>query len=505
MKYKNGELFLKTLALRGGGVTNTAQQHAALSTTPTLRWKLNTMLSINRTTYVFTANLVDYRRQRSRFYDSIMKLYIFPRAASSRRLRHWPDLQYIKLFSTDQQRLAFQHFTGLVHYPLITLVDYNECCFVPTHKLNGVSDDAADDSTNAAAIISSAVKYEDPTDTRRSNRKDDKVRELTFIVMPRYRTTLSRYLAECRRNKRTALADTVLFHEMLTVFYYISEAMHFLHDRNEPLVYMDLKPSNIVFDDVNKPILIDYGLVGTDLEFTEQRTTALVPNTNYVGTLVFCSIDAHAERWSIVGDYETLLFNLVYWLEGKVPWSLNNRLSVAQVLRMKRHTRSNKYQDLLTVLLPYFHSEIDQNRLLRLGTIVHAMQMVDHKYMTSKIGGGGGSSSSSRSSSTRKGGPVGCGGEQQSKILTPSKSTTPFLGGGDVVELMDTTHDRSDECRRIINDGAVVSNNFITNDDDDDDEDVAIDNKLRSERTNALKNLAAEFQQTLASISATRA
>lgn len=106
----------------------------------------------------------------------------------------------------------------------------------------------------------------------KSVRAQDRYREFSFVVMPRYRTTLSEYLNKYHKLGPGRAEYRNMLGELLVAFYSISEMLHFMHTQlKRSLVYIDLKPANVVFDDLQKPVLIDYGLVGTDLETTLAR------------------------------------------------------------------------------------------------------------------------------------------------------------------------------------------------------------------------------------------
>nr|CAI5837999.1 unnamed protein product [Callosobruchus analis] len=79
-----------------------------------------------------------------------------------------------------------------------------------------------------------------------------------------------------------------------------------------------IKKTNVEYNHV---FLLDYGLAtkyiltnGEHKEFCTDERRA------HVGTMLFCSRDAHKGVLSRRSDLETLAYNMVYWLTGTLPW-----------------------------------------------------------------------------------------------------------------------------------------------------------------------------------------
>lgn len=368
------------------------------------RWILHRMLSDNSNTFVYLTRLHVPRQptttaslQSPLNCDAVLKFYIGDNLGPS----HWYDLAFLRQLSTREKAEQYRELTALTHYPVISLIDYNYNCFVPNNldlrtqaKISFPEAEAnatykAAERTTVSRLgsdISSATAAKKRLwywDCRNQTR-------LCFYVMPRYQKTL-RDVLEVHKGQRQRRLLVGAMRELVNVFYYMAELMRFMHTathHSKAIVYLDLKPENIVFDSIRKPMLIDYGLAGYDLDFVGNRreltrnvhNNTVGDSTDYLGTLKFCSLAAHEKRWSIAGDYETLLYNVVHWFSpGKsLPWS---NKSIQETAKLKRNCVNNKFRCILQSIANQPELAHVSQGIYTLGKIVYDMHACDNRFM----------------------------------------------------------------------------------------------------------------------------
>ena len=112
------------------------------------------------------------------------------------------------------------------------------------------------------------------------------------------------------------------------------EAMH-----EKGIIHRDLKPNNLAWGnynssynniqnnnydklDINTIYLIDFGLSCTYWEnYKTQKHYKQVKGLNFVGTLRYASLNSHnGIRQSRRDDLESMIYILIYFLKGKLPW-----------------------------------------------------------------------------------------------------------------------------------------------------------------------------------------
>ncbi|XP_043489088.1 serine/threonine-protein kinase VRK1-like isoform X2 [Polistes fuscatus] len=149
-----------------------------------------------------------------------------------------------------------------------------------------------------------------------------------FLVIPRYGIDIGKLFILNNRKLPTKLVNNLAV-QML-------DALEYIHSHG--YAHADIKGPNILlapYDDStvrekSQAYLVDYGLAyrfrtttGIHKPFVHDERRA------HEGTLEFTSRDAHHGTHSRRGDLETLGYNLLQWVCGKLPWEKdNNDLSV---------------------------------------------------------------------------------------------------------------------------------------------------------------------------------
>ncbi|XP_051153821.1 serine/threonine-protein kinase VRK1-like [Leptopilina boulardi] len=151
-----------------------------------------------------------------------------------------------------------------------------------------------------------------------------------FLVIPRYGIDVGKLFVSYGRKLSTKLVNGLAV-QML-------DALEYIHSQG--YAHADVKGSNILLttnglgSEVEKAqaFLVDYGLAyrfrsgnGVHKPFVHDERRA------HEGTLEFTSRDAHHGTHSRRGDLETLGYNLLQWLCGKLPWEKENELHLSTV------------------------------------------------------------------------------------------------------------------------------------------------------------------------------
>ncbi|XP_018368148.1 PREDICTED: serine/threonine-protein kinase VRK1-like [Trachymyrmex cornetzi] len=139
-----------------------------------------------------------------------------------------------------------------------------------------------------------------------------------FLVIPRYGVDIGKLFLSHRKKLPTKLVNTLAV-QML-------DALEYIHSKG--YAHADIKGPNILLSygngigkEKSMAYLVDYGLAyrfrtgtGEHKPFVHDERRA------HEGTLEFTSRDAHHGTHSRRGDLETLGYNIIQWLCGKLPW-----------------------------------------------------------------------------------------------------------------------------------------------------------------------------------------
>jgi serine/threonine protein kinase len=105
-----------------------------------------------------------------------------------------------------------------------------------------------------------------------------------------------------------------------------SNKLQFDENQNNCLVSAEtlIKPNQAM--DYNQVYLLDYGLACKFLQSNGQHKPYFVDlrKAHALGTILFCSLDAHNGAQSRRSDLESLGYNMVYWLTSVLPWMSND-------------------------------------------------------------------------------------------------------------------------------------------------------------------------------------
>ncbi|KAL1124478.1 hypothetical protein AAG570_001104 [Ranatra chinensis] len=136
-----------------------------------------------------------------------------------------------------------------------------------------------------------------------------------FLVLPRLGDDIHKVFIKHSKKFHVKTA--------LTLAYHVLVSLEYVHDCG--YVHSDIKAKNMVLGGglaTSSPVyLLDFGLAsryvyrsGVHKEYRFDGRKA------EIGTLEFSSRDAHIGAVSRRSDLESLGYNLVRWLEGKLPW-----------------------------------------------------------------------------------------------------------------------------------------------------------------------------------------
>ncbi|ETN71746.1 serine/threonine-protein kinase 1 domain protein, partial [Necator americanus] len=133
--------------------------------------------------------------------------------------------------------------------------------------------------------------------------------KLRFLVIPKYATSL-----EAIREK----SKTLSARDVWAVTRSILESLEYIHDKN--YTHADIKAANILLErtgDFTSSVLVDFGLARLSSNNEDKPDKKRAHN----GTAIFTSCDAHRGcHPSYRGDLEILAYNILYWLNGSLPW-----------------------------------------------------------------------------------------------------------------------------------------------------------------------------------------
>jgi len=140
-------------------------------------------------------------------------------------------------------------------------------------------------------------------------------KKLRFIVMPRYGTDLQTVLDN--QNSALSLENTA------SVATQVLDSLEYLHSMG--YVHKDLKGNNLIFKRDHKGIndkifLVDYGLASRYIHMGIHRPFEPDQRSAHEGTLEYVSRDGHLGCVSRRGDMECLLYVVIEWLGGHLPW-----------------------------------------------------------------------------------------------------------------------------------------------------------------------------------------
>uniref|UniRef100_A0A0K0DNY8 non-specific serine/threonine protein kinase n=1 Tax=Angiostrongylus cantonensis TaxID=6313 RepID=A0A0K0DNY8_ANGCA len=89
--------------------------------------------------------------------------------------------------------------------------------------------------------------------------------------------------------------------------------------------HADIKAANILLErpnDFSSCVLVDYGLARMSSSNEDRPLKQRAHN----GTPLFTSCDAHRGcHPSYRGDLEILAYNIMYWLNGSLPWQVGEK------------------------------------------------------------------------------------------------------------------------------------------------------------------------------------
>lgn len=151
-------------------------------------------------------------------------------------------------------------------------------------------------------------------------------KKLRFLVLPKYGTDLQTVL-DSASHSRLSLETAS------SIALQIVDSYEYLHSQG--FVHKDVKGSNLLFDKGDRIFLVDYGLTSKFRHLGIHKPYQEDARSAHEGTLEYASRDAHLGCVSRRGDIEVLLYNLVDWLGGKLPWDLDTPLKPPAIHQIK--------------------------------------------------------------------------------------------------------------------------------------------------------------------------
>jgi len=150
--------------------------------------------------------------------------------------------------------------------------------------------------------------------------------------MPRYGTDLQTVIDK----QKTALS----LENTSSIAIQVIDSLEYLHSMG--YVHKDLKGNNMIFTRDQKGVndkifLVDYGLASRYLHMGIHRPFEPDMRSAHEGTLEYVSRDGHLGCVSRRGDMECLLYVIIEWLGGHLPWDTDtdDRLKPDTIQKMK--------------------------------------------------------------------------------------------------------------------------------------------------------------------------
>jgi len=157
-------------------------------------------------------------------------------------------------------------------------------------------------------------------------------KKLRFLVMPRYGTDLQTVLDDSKSSLSLESASSIATQ--------IINSLEYLHSMG--YVHKDLKGNNMIFtrdqSGVNDKIfLVDYGLASRYIHMGIHRPFEPDARSAHEGTLEYVSRDGHLGCVSRRGDMECMVYVIIEWLGGTLPWDTetDERLKPNIIQQMK--------------------------------------------------------------------------------------------------------------------------------------------------------------------------
>ncbi|XP_057335311.1 serine/threonine-protein kinase VRK1-like [Microplitis mediator] len=162
-----------------------------------------------------------------------------------------------------------------------------------------------------------------------------------FLVMERYGKDLWKLFIE---NGRKFSLPMVVNYSLQII-----DVLEYIHSRT--YVHADIKGANLLMDlkDDSRIYLVDFGLAS---HYTS-KDFKIDPKKAHNGTIEYTSRDAHAGVPTMRGDFEILLYNVIQWLCGKLPWE-----GILKDCSAVQRAKEKAFEDIDTFLGEMFSKEV---------------------------------------------------------------------------------------------------------------------------------------------------